>query len=376
MRGHVHKRGATWSASWDEPRGGDGKRRQRKKGGFATRKEAQVHLTQVLASIDRHAYVQPERMTLADYLTQVWLPGLTVRPSTRLAYESHVRIYLVPRLGHVPLQRLSRADLRRMFAELAISGIRKPLSEATLRRVHATVRAALNAALADDLILRNPAVGLKLEVPQRPEITVWSTEELRQFLTAIEGDPLYPVYHFIAMTGVRRGEAAGLRWADVDLPAGRVAIRRQLSQRGRLLEEGEPKTRRGTRSVALDPKTVGVLTTLRLRQAQDRLAWGAAYKASDLVFARENGSSVGPDHISGHFNLLVRKTGLKRIRLHDLRHTHATLMLSQGVPAKAVSERLGHSSIALTLDTYSHVLPALAEEAAVRAAEAVFGHGA
>lgn len=376
MRGHVHKRGATWSAMWDEPRGADGKRRQRKKGGFATRKEAQAHLTQALASIDRHAYVQPERMTFGEYLTEVWLPGLTVRPSTRLAYESHVRIYLIPRLGHVPLQRLTRVDLRQMFAELATSGIRKPLSAATLRRVHATVRVALNAALSDDLILRNPAIGLKLEVPQKPQISVWSAEELRQFLTAVEGDPLYPVYHFIAMTGVRRGEAAGLRWTDVDLTAGRVAIRRQLSQRGRTLEEGEPKTRSGARSVALDPKTIGVLTTLKARQAQDRLAWGPAYESNDLVFARENGSSVGPDHISDHFDLLVRKTGLKRIRLHDLRHTHATLMLSQGVPAKAVSERLGHSSIALTLDTYSHVLPALAEEAAVRAADAVFGNSA
>lgn len=373
MRGHVHKRGNTWAVMWDEPRGADGRRRQRKKGGFATRKEAQAHLTQMLAAIKKQAYVQPVRTTFGDYLIGQWLPSLTVRPSTKRAYESHVKIYLIPRLGDVPLQRLSRGDLKAMFADLSQRGIRKPLSAATLRRVHATVRVALNTALSEDLILRNPAVGLKLEVTRKPDIVVWTAAELRTFLDAVAQDALYPVYLFVSMTGVRRGEAVGLRWADVDLDAGRVSIRRQITQRGRLLEEGAPKTRSGFRSIALDPRTVQVLRRVRARQAENRLAWGSAYEDHDLVFARENGAPERPDHVSDHFDLLVQKTGLKRIRFHDLRHTHATLMLSNGVPAKVVSERLGHSSIALTLDTYSHVLPALGEEAALRAAETVFG---
>lgn len=373
MRGHVHKRGSTWAVMWDEPRGADGKRRQRKKGGFATRRQAQAHLTDVLAALQKNAYVQPDRTTVGDYLTEQWLPSLTVRPSTKRAYESHVNIYLIPHVGHLPLQRLSRGDLRTMFAALARHGIRRPLSASTLRRVHATVRVALNAALADDLILRNPAVGLKLEVPEKPDIDVWTAAELRTFLDAVAEDPLHPVYFFVGMTGVRRGEAVGLRWSDVDLAAGRVSIRRQISQRGRLLEEGAPKTRSGFRSIALDPRTIQVLRRVRARQAENRLSWGSAYEDHDLVFARENGAPERPDHVSDHFDLLVLKAGLKRIRFHDLRHTHATLMLSNGVPAKVVSERLGHSSIALTLDTYSHVLPALGEEAAIKAAETVFG---
>lgn len=372
MRGHVHKRGQTWSVMWDEPRGADGRRRQRKKGGFGTRKEAQAYLTQVLAAIDRHAYVQPERMTFGEFLTDRWLPSLTVRPSTRCAYASHAHIYLIPRLGHVSLQKLNRADIRAMFGELAIGGVRGPLSAATIRRIHATLRVALNAALADDLIVRNPAIGVKLEVPRRPEISVWSAGELRTFLELNQEDGLYAVFLFMSLTGVRRGEAAGLRWADVDLVAGRAAIRRQISQRGRVLEEGPTKTRSGTRSVALEQRTIQSLKSLRATQAQHRLAWGAAYQNHDLVFAREDGTCVRPDYISDHFDRLVAKSGLKRIRLHDLRHTHATLMLSAGVPAKAVSERLGHASIALTLDTYSHVLPALGEDAAIRAASAVF----
>ncbi len=259
-----------------------------------------------------------------------------------------------------------------MFADLAVSGVRKPLSAATLRRVQATVRVALNTALADDLIARNVAVGLKLPVPPRPQINVWTATELRTFLIAAADDALYPIYHFIAMTGSRRGEAVGLRWTDVDLPARRVSIRQQIIQHGKVLEFGEPKTRAGSRSVALDPRTVQLLTKVKAKQAANKLAWGGAFEDSGLVFARENGSAQRPDHVSDHFDRLVVKHGLSRIRLHDLRHTHATLMLSKGVSPKAVSERLGHSSISLTLDTYSHVLPALGEDAAVRAAESVF----
>src|SRR4051794_23941208 len=141
---------------WDEPRTGDGKRRQRKKGGFATKKEAQAHLNGVLASLGNQTYVQPAKLTFGDYLCKQWLPGLHVRESTQRSYASHVDTYLVPRLGYIPLQSLTRANLRTMFADLSSQGARKPLSPATIRRVHATVRVALNAALADDLILRNP----------------------------------------------------------------------------------------------------------------------------------------------------------------------------------------------------------------------------
>lgn len=129
MKGHIHRRGGTWSVMWDEPRGPDGKRRQRKKGGFRTKREAEAHLAHVLAAIDRHTYMRPERTTVGQYLTEQWLPSLTVRPSTRRSYQSHVRIYLVPKIGDIPLQRLSRGDLRQMFADLAVSGVRKPLCQ-------------------------------------------------------------------------------------------------------------------------------------------------------------------------------------------------------------------------------------------------------
>lgn len=189
----------------------------------------------------------------------------------------------------------------------------------------------------------------------------------------IDDEPLHALYLFMATTGVRRGEAAGLRWCDVDLDAGRTAIRRQILQNGKILMDGQPKTRSGSRSLSLDDHTVEVLRRHRVRQASERLAWGPAYQDTDLVFPREDGLPLRPEYIGTLFNRLQKKVGMKHIRLHDLRHSHATLMLTQGIPAKVVSERLGHASISITLDTYSHVLPGMGEAAAQQSADAVFG---
>src|SRR5665647_196385 len=374
MIGNVHKRGTTWYAMWDEPRGPDGRRQQRKKGGFKTKKEAQAYLTQMLASLATRSYVQPDKMTVTQYLIEQWLPSLQVRESTQRSYASHVNVYFIPRIGHIPLQRLSKSDVRKVFADLVSGGgDRKTLSASTIRRIHATLRVALNAALADDLIVKNPLLGLKLAVPRKPELQVWTAQEIRFFLEGIADERLHPLYLFMATTGVRRGEAAGLRWCDVDLDAGRTAIRRQILQNGKILMDGQPKTRSGSRSLSLDDHTVAVLRRHRARQATERLAWGSAYQDNDLVFAREDGLPLRPEYIGTRFNRLQKKVGMKHIRLHDLRHSHATLMLTQGISAKVVSERLGHASISITLDTYSHVLPSMGEEAAQQSADAIFG---
>jgi integrase len=360
MRGSVHRRGSTWSAMWDEPTLADGKRRQRKKGGFTTKKAAQQHVNLVLTSINRGSYVAPSSLTMQDYLTNMWLPSLGVRLSTRRSYEGHVTAYLIPHLGRIPLQRLTAADLRRMYSALRAAGSRKkPLSATTVQRVHATVRSALSHALREDLVTRNVAKGIRLETPPKPEMQVWSQAEVLQFLATIKDDPWRVLYEFIIRTGVRRGEAVGLRWADVNLDEATVSIRQQIIDNGYSLVTAAPKTRRGERRFAIDPGLVEALRTHRAVQSEERLRWGAAYQDAGLVFARANGNSLHPDFVTKHFNLLVAKSRLSRIRLHDLRHTHASLLLAQGAHLKTVSERLGHSSIVLTLDTYSHVSPAM-----------------
>jgi integrase len=188
------------------------------------------------------------------------------------------------------------------------------------------------------------------------------------FLEHVRDDRLYAAWRVLAMTGIRRGELLGLSWDAVDLDTARLAITRTLIGGKGAPRFSEPKTKRGRRSVALDSETVTALGEHRERQLDERAAWGPAYEPHDLVFCRENGTPIWPRSFSRSFDNHVRNAGLPRIRLHDLRHTHATLALAAGVHPKVVQERLGHATIAITLDIYSHAVPALQEDAAEKIA--------
>jgi integrase len=197
---------------------------------------------------------------------------------------------------------------------------------------------------------------------------IWSARQLDDFLAHVRDDRLYAAWRGAAMTGLRRGELLGLDWDAVDLDAGRLAITRTLIEGKGAPRFSEPKTKRGRRSVALDAGTVEALREHRERQLDERLAWGAAYRDHGLVFCREDGTPIWPRTFSRFFDHHVRDAGLPKIRLHDLRHTHATLALEAGVHPKVVQERLGHATIAITLDTYSHAIPAMQEDAAAKIA--------
>jgi integrase len=201
----------------------------------------------------------------------------------------------------------------------------------------------------------------------------WTAAELRAFLEHVEGDRLAAVWMVAASTGMRRGEVLGLRWADVDLDLARVAVRQTLVLAGRQVVTSEPKTSRGRRSIALDPRTVAALKAWRAAQKAERLAWGPSWTDTGLVFTREDGTPIHPEWLSDAFEWRVRTAGLPRIRLHDLRHTHASLGLAAGVPVKVMSERLGHATSSFTADVYQHVTPALEEQAALTVARLVFG---
>jgi integrase len=203
----------------------------------------------------------------------------------------------------------------------------------------------------------------------------WTGQELHTFLARSESDPNFPLWRLAAQTGMRRGELLGLRWSDVDLDAGRIAVRQQLLRGGERIAFGPPKTKAGRRSIKLDTVTVDVLRSHRAHQNEHgRLKLGQAYRSDlDLVFARLDGSAHDPDVVSQQFEAASKRAGVKRIRFHDIRHTHASLALQAGIHPKVVQERLGHSSIAVTLDRYSHVIPALQEDAAARIAAVVDG---
>jgi integrase len=193
---------------------------------------------------------------------------------------------------------------------------------------------------------------------------VWTPEQLRAFLARARHDRLYALWLLVATTGMRRAELAGLRWVDVDLDAARLSPRRPRVVVNYAVHESEPKTRMGKRSLALDPATLAALQEHQARQEQERAEVGHAWRDSGLVFTRPDGAPIHPDLITDWFRRLARKAGLPAIRLHDVRHSYATAALAAGVPAKVVSERLGHANIAITLDVYSHVIPGMDAQAA------------
>ncbi len=234
-----------------------------------------------------------------------------------------------------------------------------------MRNIHSLLHKSLSDAVRWGHLARNPASLATPPKSETPEMKVWSPDQLRTFLVCTDGHRLAAAWLLIITTGMRRGEVLGLAWDDVDLVNGRIAVVQSLTaieyDDVRLLQ---PKTAKGRRSVALDPATVAALHAHRKRQLEDRLRWGEAWIDTGLVFTREDGSVVHPHRLSAAFGELSQEAGLPKIRLHDLRHSYATAALAAGIPAKVVSERLGHASVMITLDTYSHILPSMQEDAA------------
>jgi integrase len=377
MRGSVIKRGSTYSIVLDLGRGPDGRRQRRWHSGYRTRKDAERARVELLAQVDHGIYVEPSRLTVAVFLRDQWLLALTgqVRPTTLHSYRSNLERYVLPRIGQLPLQRLTPAHLNTLYGALLAAGGRdgQPLSARTVQAIHMTVRKALGDAARWGLVVRNVAALASPPKPRRADMRTWTAAELRAFLEHVQDERLAALWMLAASTGMRRGEMLGLRWVDVDLDRGRVAVRQTLVIAGRQVVISEPKTSRSRRSIALDSRSVAALRSWRAAQAAERLAWGAGWTDSGLVFTREDGMPIHPEWLSDAFEWRIKTAGLPRIRLHDLRHTHASLGLAAGVPIKVMSERLGHTSSSFTADAYQHVTPGLEEEAAATVARLVFG---
>lgn len=380
MRGHVRKRGKLWSIVVDVGHDEFGKRKQKWYSGFKTRKEAESKLNDLLVKLNEGTYVPPSKMTVEQYLTKTWLPAIrgTLRPNSLAAYEGFVRNHIVPAIGPMALQRVTPAALNALYADLADKGRKKGtggLGIRSIRYCHTTLHRAFADAVKWGLLQRSPAAAATPpRQTARPEMNTWTAAELRTFLTFIEDERYAAAYRLLASTGARRGEILGLRWRDCDLDAGRLAIQQTIVAVGYRIEVSAPKTAKGRRSVALDGQTLQVLRTFRAAVLEERLALGRGKPADDeLVFQNIDGSPVHPQAFSDRFERLAKAAGLPKIRLHDLRHSHATLALQAGIPAKVVSDRLGHATTAITLDLYSHVSPQMQEEAADRIAALVFG---
>lgn len=369
----------------------DGKRKRRwysdpnTNKAFTAKKMAENELTRLLSSLDQGSYVTPNKVTLSEW-AQTWLliiePNL--KPSAFASCERHMRVHILPNLGSHLIRKLTPEHLDAFYSKLLTSGRADhfkgdSLSSSTVRNIAVTLGKALKDAKKRQIITVNPA-----EVVDPPKISkestikphAWDAPQLSRFLTETQGEYYWPVWSFLASTGCRRGEALGLRWKDVNLDSGSASIVQTVQKiRGKIVF-GATKTTSSQRRIALDQATVQMLRTLRARQAEQRLAVGGAWLDLDLVFTGADGRPHYPETVTRTFGKRVRHLGLPEITLHGLRHTWASLALMAGIHVKVVQERLGHSTVSITLDLYSHVLPVMHDNAAeqvaalVRAAQA------
>jgi integrase len=305
-----------------------------------------------------------------------------IRPSTRRSYEMHLRLYLVPYLGRIPLRELQPHHVRTMFVAITAEHERRgrTWTPSSRQRLRATLRTALNAAIRERLVSANAARDVELPTVRRPHpvvwtptrvvawratgtkptVAIWTATQTGQFLTATREDPLYALFHVVIFRGLRRGEALGLTWPEIDLANATLTVSQQLLEQDGALVFAPPKTEASRRTIPLDRATVAVL---RRHQRQHRVG-GSGRTPTGLVFTKTDGRPLRPEYVTRHFQQLARGAGLPPIRLHDLRHGAASLALAAGVDLKVVQDLLGHSSIVLTADTYTSVLPELARDAA------------
>jgi integrase len=348
---------------------------------WATRKEAAAALRVILADADKGEHVDPSRQPVSDYLGE-WVAGLRLRPGTIASYQRNLQLHVIPAIGRVPLASLTTARINAMYRELERSGRAdlgnevRGLSPRTVRYVHTILSAALAAAVKERRLARNPAADARPPTAREaraPEMHCWTAGQLAAFLSwAAEHAVRHVLWHVLAATGMRRGEALALRWRDVSLDAGTVSVRRSagvVRNRGEAPQfvEGDTKTGK-PRMVDLDPATVAVLRAHR----RDRGAMALQLARDDaLVFADHEGRPLYPEGVSRWFKADLARCrkalgveAVPMIRLHDLRHTHASLLLSAREPVHVVSRRLGHASPSVTMAVYAHVLPGSQREAA------------
>jgi integrase len=334
-----------------------------------TREKVARQLNAALKARDDGQPVITERQTMGQFLTS-WLEAVrpSIRERTWVRYEQYVRLHATPALGRVPLTRLTPQHLQRLYADRLKAG----LSGTSVHHLHAMLHSALDQAMRWTLVPRNVADLVDPPRIQRHDISTLSPDQVRLFLDAAVGDRLETLYVLALTTGMREGEVLGLKWRDVDFAGGAVEVRGSLQRVPSGLVIAEPKTNRSRRRVGLTDTAVAALRQHRARQAEERLRLGGGWRNDlDLVFVDEVGQPIeATKFLRNSFKPLLKAAGLPAIRFHDLRHSAATLLLGRGIHPKIVSEMLGHSQIAITLDLYSHVTPTMQREA-TQAMEAI-----
>lgn len=334
-----------------------------------TKKDAEKRLAELLHQIDSGTFMKPGKTTLGEFLER-WVadyrPNLSARGFER--YEGIVRGHLIPGVGSITLARLKPEHLQEYYTTTLNAGV----STGTVRYHHAVLHVALQTAVRWGLLPRNPADAVSLPKIRRAEMQTWDEDELTRFVELAKDTPYHALFYTALFTGMRRSELLALRWQDVDLLLSQIRVNRGLHH----LKDGsyiftEPKSAKSRRTIALSPSVTLLLREYQEKQKLVRAMLGIPLTDGALAFSTPEGKPLRPNTVTRAWTMLAKRAGVKVIRFHDARHTHASIMLKQGIHPKIVQERLGHSSIGITLDTYSHVAPGLQEAAANRFDELV-----
>jgi integrase len=370
MKGHLRERSpGHWAIVIDSRDPATGERKRKWHSFRGTKREAQVESARLISESKKGTLVDSSRETLAAFLER-WIEhmGGQVSPRSLERYTELCRKNIAPLLGGVMLSKLQPANISQAYAKALTNGRRDGqggLSPRTVTHMHRVLREALQQALRWQLLARNPADAVKPPKVERKQMHTLNADETVEMIEAARGTSLFVPIILGVLCGLRRGEVAALRWRSVDLERGQLAVSASTEQTDGGIREKETKSGK-SRAVTLPAMIIEELRAHRLRQAEQLLALGVRLDDDHHVVAREDGEPLQPRSISQAFRKFIARHGLKKIRLHDLRHSHATHMLSAGVHPKIAQERLGHSSVSVTIDLYSHVLPGMQAEAVSR----------
>jgi len=377
MKGHISKRtrkdgGTSWLLKYDA--GSDpktGQRLQRYKTVRGSKKDAERKLRSLLSHVDKGTHVDRNRLTLGDWC-ETWIRTYKLEKArkTRERYAELLRLHVIPKLGSLKLQNVTGDDIQNAYAELLTSGGRRGqgLAARTVLHVHRLLSQVLAMAAKKRHVPRNAAEDVEAPEPKPTEIQVLDKAQLTMLLTGLQGRALYPLVALAAGTGMRRGELLALRWSDVNLLGQELSVKRSVEDTAAGgLRFKAPKSTAGTRDISLSANLVEVLVQHRKHLTRDANKCGVKLPDDSLVFPTSVFDPMTPRHpraVTKEFGRWVRKMNLPKIGLHCLRHTHATLLLDQKLNPKVVSKRLGHSTVAITLEIYAHVTDEANREAA------------
>lgn len=340
-----------------------GKRERHYKTIPGTKKQAELVMRKMISELENGGILTTSAMKTGDWMKEwlrLYLPN--IEATTRDGYRDKIENYIIPVLGDIPINLLKAAHVQGWVRGLQEKG----LSPKTIRNAYNNINAAMKKAMVLQMIKSNPCVGVVLPKMKRYQAKVYSSTDVNNLLALAKGTDLHLIITLLTATGMRRGELLALKWNNVDLNKGVIHVKENIVQAGAEIVEKAPKSAAGVRDITIGADVIGVLSEAKLQYYKDKANGGAGFADLGYVVHKPDGTPYRPDALTRKWERFLERNNLTSIRLHDLRHTHATLLIQAGVSPKVVQQRLGHSDVTITLNTYTHVMPSMDQEAAAK----------